>query len=87
MNFNEIAYLLLGLGGGIFFCWLYFKYKLRNMPRVLELLDKSRALHKKTREALDMANQKVTLESKEKELDRQLSNLSKNLEGSKDSLH
>ena len=81
MNLKEIEYLLLGLGGGIFFCWLYFKYKLRNMPTVLELVAKSRAILKETQEALDGPK------NREKELDRLLSNLSKSLEDPKDILH
>ena len=78
MSINEITYLLLGLGGGFFFSWLYLKYKFRNMPSVLELLDKSKALAKEMHEAID--GQKATIKHKEKELDMQLSNLSKKLE-------
>ncbi|SVC79497.1 uncharacterized protein METZ01_LOCUS332351, partial [marine metagenome] len=53
MSINEITYLLLGLGGGFFFSWLYLKYKFRNMPSVLELLDKSKTLAKEMHEAID----------------------------------
>ena len=81
MSLNEVTYLLLGFGGGIFFCWLYFKYKLRNMPSVQVLLHRSGALLKETREALDGSK------NREKELDRLLSNLSKSLEDPKDILH
>ena len=81
MSLNEVTYLLLGFGGGIFFCWLYLKYKLRNMPSVQVLLHLSGALLKETREALDVSK------NREKELDRLLSNLSKSLEDPKDILH
>ena len=81
MSLNELTYLLLGLGGGIFFCWLYFKYKLRNMPTVLELVAKSRAILKETQEALDGSKKR------NEELDSLLSNLSKSPEDPKDILH
>ena len=82
MNFNEIAYLLLGLVGGIFFCWFYFKYKLRNMPSVQVLLHRSQALHQTMRKAIE--GQKALIKNREEELD---SLLSKSLEDSKDTLH
>ena len=84
MSLNELTYLLLGLGGGIFFCWLYLKYKFRNMPSVLELLDKSSALHKETREAI--AARKAEIKNKEEELNSLLFTFSKNFEDPKDNL-
>ena len=85
MSLNELTYLLLGLGGGIFFCWLYFKYKFRNMPSVLELLDKSGALHKETREVIEA--RKAEIKNKEEELNSLLFTFSKNFEDPKDNLH
>ena len=84
MSLNELTYLLLGLGGGIFFCWLYFKYKFRNMPSVLELLDKSGALHKETREVIEA--RKAEIKNKEEELNSLLFTFSKNFEDPKDNL-
>ena len=84
MSLNELTYLLLGLGGGIFFCWLYLKYKFRNMPSVLELLDKSGALHKETREAIEA--RKAEIKNKEEELNSLLFTFSKNFEDPKDNL-
>jgi len=85
MTLNEIIFLLLSFGVGIFFCLLYFKYKYRNMPSVLELLDKSGALHKETREAIEA--RKAEIKNKEEELNRLLFNFSKNFEDPKDNLH
>ena len=55
------------------------------MPSVLELLDKSSALHKETREAI--AARKAEIKNKEEELNRLLFNFSKNFEDPKDNLH
>ena len=85
MTLNEIIFLLLSFGVGILFCWLYFKYKYRNMPSVLELLDKSGALHKETKEAIEA--RRAEIKNKEEELNKLLFTLSKNFEDPKDNLH
>ena len=59
MNFNEIAYLLLGLVGGIFFCWLYLKYQMRNFSSYKELISEQRNKTKKTKEELVEAREKL----------------------------
>ena len=52
MNFNEIAYLLLGLGGGIFFSWLYLKYQMRDFPSFKELVSEQGKTAEKMTELL-----------------------------------
>ena len=52
MNFNEIAYLYLGLVGGIFFSWLYLKYQMRHFPSFKELISEQRKNTEKMMELL-----------------------------------
>ena len=54
------------------------------MPSVLELLDKSGALHKETREAIEA--RKAEIKNKEEELNSLLFTFSKNFEDRKDNL-
>ena len=59
MNFNEIAYLYLGLVGGIFFSWLYLKYQMRHFPSFKELISEQRNKTKKMKEELVEAREKL----------------------------
>ena len=52
MNFNEIAYLLLGLVGGITFSWIYLKYQMRDFPSFKELISEQGKTAEKTMELL-----------------------------------
>ena len=86
MNFNEIQFLLLGLTGGIFVCWLYLKYKMRDMPSFEKLLSEQGKITEKMMELLEEKREGLDIRMKKliEELD---SLLSKSLEDSKDTLH
>ena len=65
MNFNEIAYLYLGLVCGIFFSWLYLKYQMRNFPSFKELISEQGKTAEKTMELL---------KEQRKDLDKRITN-------------
>ena len=86
MTYNEIQFLLLGLTGGIFVCWLYLKYKMRDMPSFEELLSEQGKITEKMMELLE--EQREGLDIRMKKLIEELDSLlSKSLEDPKDILH